>query len=81
MENQRETDHERDYHFVRWIGMFSKDSIAIGLAAAGRAAPRFIGTAPPEPEVLCKALTRCTKRSNTLVVYEAARAGTAGRGI
>ena len=52
-----------------------KDSIAIALAEAGRSAPRFIGTAPPEPAVLCKALTRCTKRSNTLVVYEAGPCG------
>ena len=58
-----------------------KDSIAIALAEAGRSAPRFIGTAPPEPAVLCKALTRCTKRSNTLVVYEAGPAAMAGHDI
>jgi transposase len=52
-----------------------KDSIAIALAEAGRSAARFIGTAPPEPAVLCKALTRCTKRSNTLGVYEAGPCG------
>jgi transposase len=52
-----------------------KDSIAIAIAEAGRSAPRFIGTTPPELATLCKALTRCTKRSNTLVVYEAGPCG------
>lgn len=52
-----------------------KDSIAIAVAEAGRAAPRFIGTTPPEPAVLCKALTRCAKRDTSLVVYEAGPCG------
>ena len=39
-----------------------KDSIAIAVAEAGRAAPRFIGTMAPELAQLCKALKRCAKR-------------------
>jgi hypothetical protein len=42
---------------------------------AGRSAPRFVGTTLPELATLCKALTRCTKRSSTLVVYEAGPRG------
>ena len=52
-----------------------KDSIAIAVAEAGRAAPHFVGTTPPEMASLCKALTRCAKRQSTLVVYEAGPCG------
>lgn len=52
-----------------------KDSIAIAIAEAGRSAPRFVGTTPPDLATLCKALTRCAKRGNTLVVYEAGPCG------
>lgn len=52
-----------------------KDSIAIAVAEAGRSAPRFVGTTPSEMASLCKALTRCAKRHNTLVVYEAGPCG------
>lgn len=52
-----------------------KDSIAIAVAEAGRSAPRFVGTTPPELAALCKALTRCARRSSTLVVYEAGPCG------
>jgi len=59
-----------------YIGLdIHKDSIAMAIAEAGRSAPRFIGTMTPEPAALCKALTRCTKRSNTLIVYEAGPCG------
>lgn len=59
-----------------YIGLdVHKDSIAIAVAEAGRAAPRFIGTTPPAPAALCKALTRCAQRSTTLVVYEAGPCG------
>jgi transposase len=59
-----------------YIGLdVHKDSIAIAIAEAGRAAPRFVGTAPSELAALCKALTRCAKRSSTLVVYEAGPCG------
>ena len=52
-----------------------KDSIAIAVAEAGRSAPRFVGTTPSEMASLCKALTRCAKRDNTLLVYEAGPCG------
>ena len=52
-----------------------KDSVAIAVAEAGRTAPRFVRTSPPEMASLCKALTRCAKRQNTLVVYEAGPCG------
>lgn len=52
-----------------------KDSIAIAIAEAGRSAPRFVGTTPPDLATLCKALTRCAKRTSTLVVYEAGPCG------
>lgn len=52
-----------------------KDSIAIAVAEAGRSAPRFVGTTPPDLATLCKALTRCAKRGSTLVVYEAGPCG------
>ena len=59
-----------------YVGLdIHKDSIAIAVAEAGRSAPRFVGTTPPELATLCKALTRCAKRSNTLVVYEAGPCG------
>jgi transposase len=59
-----------------YIGLdIHKDSIAIAVAEAERCAPRFIGTVPPDPATLCKALTRCAKRQNTLVVYEAGPCG------
>jgi transposase len=52
-----------------------KDSIAIAVAEAGRSAPRFVGTTPSKMTSLCKALTRCAKRHNTLLVYEAGPCG------
>ncbi len=59
-----------------YVGLdIHKDSIAIAVAEAGRCTPRFIGTTPPDLATLCKALTRCTKRSSTLVVYEAGPCG------
>ena len=59
-----------------YVGLdIHKDSIAVALAEAGRSAPRFIGTTPPDLATLCKALTRCAKRSSTLVVYEAGPCG------
>src|SRR5882724_5241924 len=59
-----------------YVGLdIHKDSIAVAVAEAGRAAPRFVGTTPPQLAALCKALTRSAKRSTTLVVYEAGPCG------
>jgi len=60
-----------------YVGLdIHKASIAIAVAEAGRAAPRFIGTINPVPSELCKALRRqrCSPGS-TLLVYEAGPCG------
>lgn len=60
-----------------YVGLdIHKDSVAIAIADAGRAAPRFIGTINPLPSELCKALRRqrCSPQ-NTLLVYEAGPCG------
>lgn len=53
-----------------------KGSVAIAIAPATRAAPRFIGTINPSPAELCKALRRssCTP-DTTLLAYEAGPCG------
>lgn len=49
-----------------------KSSVAIAIADASRAAPRFIGTINPVPSELCRTLRRQRCRpENTLLVYEA----------
>ena len=58
-----------------------KDSVAIAVAEAGRAAPHFVGTVSAQMSALCKALRRVRSAEHTLVVYELARAATAGRDI
>src|SRR6202161_259220 len=59
-----------------YVGLdIHKDSIAVAVAEAGRGPPRFVGTTTPELAALCKALTRCANRRNTLVVYEAGPCG------
>jgi len=59
-----------------YVGLdIHKGSIAIAVADAGRAAPRFIGTAVPELASLCKALRRIADAKKTLVVYEAGPCG------
>ena len=60
-----------------YVGLdIHKDSIAIAIAQAGRAAPRFVGTINPLPSELCKTLRRqrCSPES-TLLVYEAGPCG------
>jgi transposase len=52
-----------------------KDSIAIGVAEAGREAPRFVGTASPTLAQLLKALARIGAPETMLVVYEAGPCG------
>lgn len=53
-----------------------KNSVAIAIADASRAAPRFVGTINPVPSELGKALRRqrCSPES-TLLVYEAGPCG------
>lgn len=60
-----------------YVGLdIHKDSIAIAIAEAGRAAPHFVGTINPSPSELCKVLRRQGCRpENTLLVYEAGPCG------
>lgn len=60
-----------------YVGLdIHKASVAIAVADAGRAAPRFVGTINPLPSELCKALRRqrCSP-GKTLLVYEAGPCG------
>lgn len=53
-----------------------KDSVAIAIADAGRAPPRFVGTINPVPSELSKALRRQRCRpESTMLVYEAGPCG------
>jgi len=48
-----------------YVGLdIHKDSVALAIADAGRAAPRFIGTINPLPSELCKALRRQAVQSD-----------------
>jgi transposase len=60
-----------------YVGLdIHKESVAIAIAEAGRATPRFVGTINPLPSELCKALRRQRCRpENTLLVYEAGPCG------
>ena len=60
-----------------YVGLdIHKDSVAIAIAEAGRAAPRFVGTINPLPSELCKALRRQRCRpESSLLVYEAGPCG------
>jgi transposase len=51
------------------------DSNAIGVAEAGREAPRFLGTVGPDLPQLLKALKKLGKPESLLVVYEAGPCG------
>ena len=52
-----------------------KDSIAVGLAEAGRAAPRFLGTCGPQLRQLLKALAHAGTPERVHVAYEAGPCG------
>jgi transposase len=52
-----------------------QDSTAIGVAEAGREAPRFLGTVGPDMTQLLKALKSLGKPNSLLVVYEAGPCG------
>jgi transposase len=72
--SRRQTVNET---ITSYVGLdIHKDSVAIAIADAGRAAPRFVGTINPLPSELCKALRRqrCGPQ-NTLLVYEAGPCG------
>jgi len=51
------------------------ESTAIGVAEAGRAAPRFVGTVGPKFAELSKTLTKLGTASELLIVYEAGPCG------
>jgi hypothetical protein len=52
-----------------------KDSIAMGVAPAGREPPRFVGTVVPQWLPLCKALGRLGRARELQIVYEAGPCG------
>jgi transposase len=52
-----------------------KDSIAIGVAEAGREAPRFLGTCGPQLQQLLKALAHVGAPERVHVAYEAGPCG------
>ena len=51
------------------------ESTAIGIAEAGRAAARFVGTVGAKPAELIRALGKLGKPDSLLVVYEAGPCG------
>ena len=52
-----------------------KDSTAIAVAEAGRAAPRFVGTVGPDLAALRKALGKLGRADALQIVYEAGPCG------
>lgn len=59
-----------------YIGLdIHKDSIAIAIADAGRAPPRFVGTVTTVPSSLTKSLLHIADKTHALVVYEAGPCG------
>lgn len=63
-------------NFSSFVGLdVHQDSIAMGVAPAGREQPRFVGTVAPQWAPLCKALGRLGKREELQIVYEAGPCG------
>jgi len=59
-----------------YVGLdIHKDSVAIAIAEAGRAAPRFVGTTPATLSGVAKVLRRHCRACRTLIVYEAGPCG------
>jgi transposase len=52
-----------------------KDTIAVAVAEAGRAAPRFVGTCGPNVAELIKVLSHLGEPANTLLAYETGPTG------
>lgn len=52
-----------------------KESIAVGVAAPGRAAPRFVGTTGPQLREVLKALSHLGRADQLLLAYEAGPCG------
>ena len=52
-----------------------KQSIAVAVAAAGRAAPRFVGTCGAKLDELLKVLSHLGTPADTLLAYEAGPSG------
>jgi transposase len=72
-EHRRQTMHEPITGFV---GLdVHAESTAIGFAAAGREAPRFVGTVGPRLAELKKALGKLGEPRGLLIVYEAGPCG------
>lgn len=65
-----------DENITGFVGLdVHKESIAIGVADAGRAAPRFVGTIGPTRAELEKALAHVGRPQDLMVVYEAGPCG------
>jgi transposase len=65
-----------DNDITAFVGLdVHKGSIAVAVADAGRAAPRFVGTTGPQLAELLKALSHLGRAEQTLIAYEAGPCG------
>jgi transposase len=65
-----------DKDIIAYVGLdVHKDSIAVAIAAPGRAPPRFLGTTGPRLVELLKALSSLGRAEQVLVAYEAGPCG------
>lgn len=65
-----------EHDITAYVGLdVHKDSIAVAVAAPGRAAPRFVGTTGPQLAELTKALSHLGLPSQVHVAYEAGPCG------